>query len=180
MINNFKDFLNESKEYSELIENAEYLKSIYIEYKEVEEFLIEAHNEIYNEDKIPPFGFGFGFCNESKSHFTPLFYDIAKNLVKNDFIIDVKDLEETYSTFYFDHRIKQLINYLNERPYKKYYYYRTVKKRRFTANFSDDKFSPEEKKNIFKKVFKTSSISSKFDLSIDDPVSFINVELIEK
>ena len=178
MINNFKDFLNESKEYPELIENAKNLKSIYNEYKEVENFLTEAHNKIYNENITPPFG--FGFCNESKSQFTPLFYDIANSLVKNDFIITLEDLERTYSAVYFDNRIKQFINYLNERPYKKYYYHKTIKKRIFPANYNNDKFSPEEKKDIFKKVFKSSSISSKFDLSIDDPVSFINLQLIEK
>lgn len=177
MKTNFNEFLNESRyDTTELIENCERLKKIYYDYIDVR--LLFKNIGEYFYGKLPTeFGTkcGFGFCNDSKSQFTLLFKDIASNLIDNDFNLDLDYLEKYHQIPYYQHRIEQFINYLEERPHKKYYYYQTTKKKLW-----DDKFTPEEKMEYIKQQFDKSTLKEKYDISINAPVSFINVELVEK
>lgn len=68
------------------------------------------------------------------------------------------------------------MNYIRQRPYKKYYYYQTIKK----ISFGKNSYTPEEKIKYIVDYFNNSRLSKKYDISIDSPVSFINVKLIEK
>lgn len=172
----FNEYLNENKyNRDELLENCNYLKNIYSEYKYVREFFYQIENNFYDKKTTYLPEFGFGFCNETKTSFNPLFKDIASTLIDIDFKINLDKLEKSHISIYYHNRINQFINYLKERPFKKYYYYRTIKK-----GWDKEKYNVEEKIQYIKDIFEKSILKENFDISINAPVSFINVQLVEK
>ena len=170
----FNEFLNENKyNTDELLENCEWLKNLYSDYEDVRKFFTNIENELYNNKFIAYCG--LGFCNESKSQFTPLNNDIASYLIKNDFILNIDELEKSHQILYFQVRIEKFRKYLEERPFKKYYYYKTIKQKMW-----DDKYTIDEKIQYIKDLFEKSNLKDNYNISINSPVSFINVDLVEK
>ena len=97
-VKNWQQFLNESeniKDYAMLYKNVEFLKQIYNDYIEVRDFFTDLEKHLYNSKQVE---FGFGFCNETKSEYHPIFKDIANYLIKNNFNINIEQLEKTYKS----------------------------------------------------------------------------------
>jgi hypothetical protein len=175
-VKNWKQFINESenkKDYNQLYENVEFLKQIYNDYKQIFDFFINVETHIYGSKQLE---LGLGFCNDTKTNFQPIFKDILNYLINNNFNINIEELEKNYKTLYFSDNINRFVNYIRERPYKKYYYYQTIKK----ISFGKNSYTPEEKIQYIVDCFNNNELSKKYDINIDSPVSFINVKLIEK
>lgn len=167
-----EQFLNENS--NQLLNNVDILKNEFNDYKEILNFFKHIEKEFYEKDNPVV---GFGFCNETKSFFVPLFRDIANNLIKTDFNLNIEELAKFYRKSYYNNNILKFISYMNARPRKKYYYYQTSKRYRL---WHDEKYSADEKMNYIRDYFSNHELSKRYDISIDAPVDFINVKLIEK
>jgi hypothetical protein len=176
---NFNQFINENinNDYTELYKNIEFLKQKYNDYKEIQEFFINIDNYLYDSN-VTQVEFGFGFCNDTKSSFGPLFDDISYHLINNDFNIDMEQLEKTHKSLYFTNNINKFVKYMKSKEItnKKYYYYKTIKQRTFLQNL----YTTEEKIKYIEVYFKSHKLSKKYDININSPVSFIDVKLVEK
>ena len=175
-VKKFKQFLNESnnnEDYTQLYENVDFLKQIYNDHKQISDFFTNIDTHLYGKKQLE---LGFGFCNEAKSNYQPIYKDIATYLINNNFNINIEQLKETYQTLYFDDNINRFVNYIKERPYKKYYYYKTIKK----ISFGKNSHTSNEKTKYIKDYFNNHQLSKNYDISIDSAVSFIEVKLIEK
>ena len=157
-----------------LYENTQILKQKYNDYIEIYNFFNSIETHLYGSRQ--KFQLGFGFCNETKSSFQPLFKDIANCLINDDFKLNFDELKKTYKTLYFSNNINRFIKYLEERPYKKYYYYQTIKNIMFGKNL----FTPEQKIEYIKEYYNNHPLSKIYDISINSEGGFINVKLIEK
>lgn len=175
-VKKFKEFVNESEnkdtKYKQLYDDVEFLKHMFDDYKEVYEFFADVENHIYGKVNFDDLGFG--------AHHTPLYRDIANYLVKNDFVINIDELERTYKTLYFEHNINRFVKLFEWAKSKgkknsRFYYYKTIKKKRW-----NDKYTPEEKIKYIRDSFNSSNLSRKYEISMDYYADFINVDLIEK
>ena len=169
----FVDFLNESSnlDSNNLLDNVELLKNTFSDYREVLDFFKHIEGEFYGKDN-PVVGIGF----TSGSFGVPLFRDISDNLVKSGFKISLKDLSKKYKTSYYDSNISDFINW-NKSCDKKYYYYTTPKVYRL---WYDEKYSGEEKEDFIRDYFSGHSLSDRYDISINSPVDYIDINLVEK
>jgi len=161
--------------FNQFIKRIDFLKEKYSDYKEVKDF----YYSIADTFELPNMKeFGFGFTNETKSEYVPLFSDIANHLIKNDFVLDTKYLNNSYKTSYFESNIQIFIEYMKEREHKKYYYYKILS-RDYTA-YKPTEYNVEEKLRIIREIFERHQVNKKYDLSLNYPVGFININLVEK
>jgi hypothetical protein len=173
---NYIEFLNESKDYTQLLEDIEWLKILFSDYKDIIDFYYECEKHIYGKTPTKA-EIGIGFCNDTKSQFTPLFKDIAQYLINNDFVLNISELEKGYKTLYFQEHIHKFRKYMEKRPYKKYYYFRTLKKYSYGIT---ELLNAKEKIDYYYKSFKLHKLNTNYDLRINEPADFINVNIVEK
>jgi hypothetical protein len=162
--------------YQELLEDVKWVKEHFEDYNEIQDFFNDIEKHLYGNDADNQAQVGFGFCNESKSSFQPMFKDIAINLIENNFNININELEKTYKTLYFSSNIHAFRKYMEERPYKKYYYYKTIKK----IIWGEKQFTEEEKVEYIKSYFEVHQISKNYNISVNTPASMITVKIVEK
>lgn len=179
---NFNTFMNESHrdnyDYTQMLEDCEWIKNKFHDYKEFSDFFKNIDEELYPEHRMSDMG--FGFCNNSESSYQPIMLDIAQYLIKNDFIFDIDELENNYKILYFENNIHKFRKYMESQidrdGAKKYYYYKTIKK----IVWGNNKYTEEEKIQYIKEKFVKNKISDKYDISVNSPVSFIEVRITEK
>lgn len=169
--------LFESTDYTQMLEDSLWIKEQFSDYKEIYKFFNHIENEFYGRNSHTEIGFGFFAEGNQMSQHQPIFKDVAIHLIKNNFKVNIPELEKTYMTLYFSSEIHKFRRYMEERPTSKYYYYQTVKQ----FMFGDNKHTQEEKLDYIRSYYNDNeNINSKYDISIDSPVSFITVDLQEK
>ena len=172
-----KTYENFKYDKKEIVQDIAWVKKQFSDYKEIRDFFLDVDRHLYGKKSISTeTDIGLGFCNDSKSQFTPMFTDIANNLIMNDFKLNLKELDDNYKLPYYESRIHSFRKYMEQYPSKKYYHYKTVKK----IFLGDETMTPEDKKQYIRDYFEAHQISQNYDISINSPVSFITVDIIEK
>ena len=70
-----KSFEKLNDDYTQLFEDVKWVKEQFSDYKEAFDFFADIDKHIYDKDFITD-SIGFGFCNDSKSYFQPMFKSV--------------------------------------------------------------------------------------------------------
>ncbi len=173
-----KDYkLFESVDNTQMLDDSLWIKEQFSDYKEIYDFFNHIEKVFYGKGVHSEVGFGFFNKGNQMSTHQPIFKEIAIHLIKNDFNVDISELEKSYKTLLFSNQIHKFRKYMEQNPTSKWYYYQTIKK----YMFDDNKYTLEEKMDYIKSYYNDNeNINSKYDIKINCPVSFINVDLEEK